>query len=166
MKSDADYARMNRVTVQVTVTLAIGTQMRGNMFHSKSRTLQEELNKGDPFIEFEPMEGQRMFLARTAIAAVKEFNVPRNDQMSRRAASLDQFDPYEVLGLQKGADAAQIRNAYVALAKTYHPDRFIRADLPAEVADYLSAVATRVNLAYSELRMTIASNQSMAENAA
>jgi len=166
MKSDADYARMNRVTVQVTVTMATGAQMRGNVFHSKTRTLQEELNKGEPFLEFEPMEGQRMFLARSAIAAVKEYNIPRNDQMTRRAATLDSFDPYEVLGLKKGADAAQIRAAYVTLAKTYHPDRFIRADLPPEVADYLSAVATRVNLAYSELRMTVAGNHQVAENAA
>jgi DnaJ-domain-containing protein 1 len=166
MKSEADYARANRVTVQVTIIMAAGTQMRGNVFHSKQRTLQEELNKGEPFIEFEPLDGQRMFLARTAIAAVREYNIPRNDQMSRRAATLDSFDPYEVLGLKKGADASQIRNAYVALAKAYHPDRFIRTDLPPEVAEYLSAVATRINLAYSELRVLVSSNQSMAEHAA
>ena len=107
-----------------------------------------------------------MFLARSAIAAVKEFNVPRNDQMNRRAAILDQFDPYEVLGLKRGADATQIRNAYVTLAKVYHPDRFIRTDLPPEVAEYLGAVATRINLAYSELRMTVAGNQPVNEHAA
>ena len=166
MKGDGDYARMNRQTVQVTITLATGVQMRGNVFHSKTRTLQDELNKGETFLEFEPMEGQKMFLARSAIAAVKELNVPRVDQMSRRTSALDQFDPYEVLGLKKGADAGQIRSAYVTLAKIYHPDRFLRTDLPPEVAEYLSAVATRVNLAYSELRMTVAGNQAMAENAA
>jgi len=166
MKSEVDYARANRTTVQVTVTMAAGGQMRGNVFHSKQRTLQEELNKGEPFLEFEPMEGQKMYIARAAIAAVKEYSIPRSDQMTRRAMALDNFDPYEVLGLKKGADAVQIRNAYVALAKTYHPDRFIRTELPPEVADYLSAVATRINLAYSELRMTIGSHQSMAENAA
>ena len=166
MKSETDYARLNRVTVQVTITMAAGTQMRGNIFHSKQRTLQEELNKGDMFIEFEPMEGQRMFLARAAIAAIKEYNIPRNDQLTRKSAALDQFDPYEVLGLKKGADAAQIRNAYVSLAKIYHPDRFSRIDLPGEVSEYLSAIATRINLAYSELRMTVAGNQSMTEHAA
>ncbi len=166
MKGDGDYARMNRTTVQVTITLATGVQMRGNVFHSKTKTLQEELNKGESFIEFEPMEGQRMFLARTAIAAVKEYNIPRVDQMSRRTTALEQFDPYEVLGLKKGADATQIRSAYVALAKIYHPDRFLRTDLPPEVAEYLSAVATRVNLAYSELRMTVTSNASLNEHAA
>ena len=166
MKGDGDYAKMNRVTVQVTITMSTGVQMRGNVFHSKTKTLQDELNKGEMFIEFEPMEGQKMFLARNVIAAVKEFNVPRADQMSRRAATLDQFDPYEVLGLKKGANAAEVRNAYVSLAKVYHPDRFIRTELPPEVAEYLSAVATRINLAYSDLRMTIASQQNVTEHAA
>ncbi len=157
MKGEGDYARMNRNSVTVTITLSTGVQMRGTVFHSKTRTLQDELNKAETFLEFEPMEGQKMFLARAAIAAIKEFNVPKIDQMSRRKDVLDQFDPYEVLGLKRGADATQIRAAYVTLAKIYHPDRFLRADLPPEVAEYVSAVATRVNLAYSELRMTVTS---------
>jgi DnaJ-domain-containing protein 1 len=166
MKGDGDYARMNRVSVTVTITLATGVQMRGTIYHSKTKTLQEELNKGEAFLEFDALEGQKMFLSRSAIAAVKEFNVPRVDQMSRRTTALDQFDPYEVLGLKKGADATQIRSAYVQLAKIYHPDRFLRTDLPTEVAEYLSAVATRVNLAYSELRMTVTGNQPLSEHAA
>lgn len=166
MKGDGDYARMNRQTVLVTITLSTGVQMRGNVFHSKTRTLQDELNKAETFLEFEPLEGQKMFLARSAIAAIKELNVPRVDQMSRRNSALDQFDPYETLGLKKGATAAEIRSAYVQLAKAYHPDRFLRADLPPEVAEYVSAVATRVNLAYSELRLIVAGNQSVTENAA
>ena len=32
-------------------------------------------------------------------------------------------DYYEVLGLQKGADAAAIKSAYRKLAMQYHPDR-------------------------------------------
>ena len=31
-------------------------------------------------------------------------------------------DPYEVLGIQRGATKAQIRHAYRRLAKRYHPD--------------------------------------------
>lgn len=163
MKSDTDYARMNRVQIQVVLTLATGMQMRGNIWVSKTKTLHEELNRGETFLEFEPLDGTRMFIARSAIAAVKEYNVPRNDQLSRKQGLLDQFDPYEVLGLQKGASAAEIRSAYVALAKMYHPDRFIRTEMPTEVAEYLSSVATRINLAYSELRMTVAH---LAEHAA
>ena len=154
MKGETDYQRLNRSAIPVTVTMSTGVNMRGTLYVSKTRTLQEELNRTEQFIEFEPLEGARMFLSRSVIAAVKEYNVPKADQLSRRSTQIEQFDAHEVLGLPKTADAAAIRNAYVAMAKTYHPDKFVRVDLPAEVAEYLSAVATRINLAYAELRMT------------
>jgi hypothetical protein len=167
MKSDSDnYQRMNKAPVQVIVTLATGAQMRGNLYVPKTRSLHDELNKGEMFIEFEPMDRQKLFLARSSIASVKEHAVPKADQLTRRLVSLDQFDAYEVLGLKKGADAAKVRAAYVQLAKAYHPDRFIRADLPQEVAEYLSAVATRINLAYSELRLTVPGSNNLSESAA
>jgi DnaJ-domain-containing protein 1 len=151
---DADsYQRQNRVTIAVQVTLASGATMRGNIFVSKQRTMHEELNKGEAFIEFETNDGQKMFLARSVLAVVKEFSVPRADQLQRR--SMDQFDAYEVLGLKLDADAHTVRNAYVTLAKLYHPDRFARIELPPEVAEYLTAMATRINLAYSELRANL-----------
>ena len=37
-------------------------------------------------------------------------------------------DPYEVLGIPRNADAAQVKSAYRALAKKYHPDNY--ADSP------------------------------------
>lgn len=33
-------------------------------------------------------------------------------------------DPYEVLGVQRGADKDQIKSAYRVLAKKYHPDQY------------------------------------------
>ena len=33
------------------------------------------------------------------------------------------FDPYATLGLRRGADARQVRDAYRRLARAYHPDR-------------------------------------------
>ncbi len=150
-RDSESYQKQNRVSLAVQVTMASGTTMRGTIMVSKSRTIHEELNKGEPFIEFETSDGQKMFLARGVIAVVKEFNVPRSDQLQKRI--LDQFDAYEVLGIKIGADTHTVRSAYVALAKLYHPDRFARIELPHEVSEYLTAMATRINLAYTELRM-------------
>lgn len=33
------------------------------------------------------------------------------------------FDPYSVLGVARDADEATVKNAYIKLAKLYHPDR-------------------------------------------
>jgi curved DNA-binding protein CbpA len=41
--------------------------------------------------------------------------------------------------------------AYFALAKAYHPDRYATAELPAEVRDYLAAMARRINAAHAAL---------------
>lgn len=147
-----DYQRLNRAPVSVSVTLAGGQTLRGTLFVPKTKSLMEELNRGEAFVEFESYDGTRMFIARTNIASVKEFSIPRVDQLEKKVDMFGQFDAHQVLGISTTADKATVRHAYLNLAKTYHPDRFAQMDLPKEVFEYLSAVATRVNLAYSELR--------------
>jgi hypothetical protein len=151
-EKEKDYQRHNRTPVSVSITLAAGQTLRGTLFVPKTKSLMEELNRGESFLEFESYDGTRMFIARTNIGSVKEFNIPKVDQLEKKVGMLDQFDAHEVLGIETDADRRAIRQAYLNLAKTYHPDRFARMELPREVFEYLSAVATRVNLAYSELR--------------
>ena len=38
-------------------------------------------------------------------------------------------DPYQVLGLNRGASDAEVKSAYRRLAKKYHPDRHVREEL-------------------------------------
>ena len=38
----------------------------------------------------------------------------------------------------------EIRQAYFAQAKVYHPDRYATAELPTEVIEYLFAMARRI----------------------
>ena len=58
--------------------------------------------------------------------------------------------PYEVLGLAPSATDDQIRAAYVALARQFHPDQHPDAS-PAERAIWDQAM-TRVNEAYNTLK--------------
>ncbi|MEZ5775941.1 MAG: J domain-containing protein [Hyphomicrobiaceae bacterium] len=169
MGKDTDYSKINRAPVSVSITLQTGVVLRGILMVSRTRTLADELNRGEPFIEFEPHEGDRMYIARSSISAVKEMDIPRTDGLAKKLSNLTQFDPYETLGVTKQSSTEEIRLAYLKLAKSYHPDRFAMLDLPHEVVEYLSAVATRVNLAYSELRLkhgNRAQEQPRAEHAA
>ena len=59
--------------------------------------------------------------------------------------------PFEVLGLQCGADAQQIRAAYRQRVKACHPDQFQDEEMQRRAQDQL----VRLNLAYEEaLRLT------------
>ena len=56
-------------------------------------------------------------------------------------------DPYEVLGVPKGATQEEIKTAYRKLAKQYHPDRYIGNPL----ADLASEKFKEINEAYDTL---------------
>ncbi|MBO4234859.1 MAG: J domain-containing protein [Firmicutes bacterium] len=57
------------------------------------------------------------------------------------------MDPYEVLGLSRGATDEEIKNAYRELVKKYHPDKYI--DNP--LADLAEEKMREVNEAYDML---------------
>ena len=139
--------------VAVEVALDDGSVVTGKMFVSASRTLFDVLNGPALFMEFEPYEGERRFIAKSALKAVKLLAGARPLNLGQKARDLDGFDPYSILGVKPGQDWDEVRAAYLALAKTYHPDRFANADLPAEVATYLSGMLRRVNSAYGALEV-------------
>lgn len=59
------------------------------------------------------------------------------------------WDPYAVLGVQRGASAEEIGRAYRAQMKLYHPDRV--ADLGEELQQVAHRKAIEIQRAYEEL---------------
>lgn len=57
------------------------------------------------------------------------------------------MDPYEVLGVPRGADEETIKTAYKKLVKKYHPDRYINSPM----ADMASEKMKEINMAYDAL---------------
>ena len=141
------------ISVPVEITLADGTIAKGKLLAPIGKTVADALNGGGGFVEFEPYGGDRSYLAKAQLASVKLVGVPKAQNLSARVKDIDGFDPYAVLRLAEGASRDEIRQAYFALAKAYHPDRYATAELPQEVRDYLSAMARRINAAHAALEV-------------
>lgn len=57
------------------------------------------------------------------------------------------MDPYKVLGVSPSASPEEIRSAYMALVKKYHPDRYQDSDLKKQAEDKMK----QINAAYDML---------------
>ncbi|MGQ0672593.1 MAG: J domain-containing protein [Hyphomicrobium sp.] len=165
-RTRVDTATQQQMTVPVEVTLEDGDCIRGKFIVPASRTLFDVLNNAGAFIEFEPYGGERSILAKTAIKAVRLVNMPAQPKLEGRAKDIDNFDPYGVLGVPRGAAFEDCRHAYLKLAKTYHPDCYTSVELPAEVRDYLSSMARRINAAYAALEEPAQAKKVAAQRAA
>jgi DnaJ domain len=140
-----------RSAVPVEIALADGTAAKGKMLVPVGKTVADALNGTGSFIEFEPYGGDKSYLAKAQLASVKPVGVPKAPNLEARLVDLDGFDAHRILGLQAGAGREDVRAAYFALAKAYHPDRYATAELPAEVRAYLAAMARRINAAHAAL---------------
>lgn len=65
------------------------------------------------------------------------------------ASAVPPWDPYEVLGVPRGATAEEIGRAYRAQMKLYHPDRV--ADLGAELQEVAHRKAIEIRRAFDEI---------------
>ena len=143
----------NKGTVSASITLDDGRLLSGRFIIPVNKSIYDVLNGTDGFLEFEPFEGEREFIARHTLRAVRLTNVPRGEKLSATLRNLDGFDPHAILGVARGCDWEDVRRAYLHLAKEYHPDRYSMAVLPEEVRNYLDSMAQRVNAAYSALEL-------------
>lgn len=144
--SEADRTRL-----QVSLTLASGDVLNGHVFAGMTGKLKDLFNHADRYVEFERRDGTLALLLKDDIKAVGVIEVPRNDQLARRIKDVSGFDPHATLGIDRAAGPAEIRSAYWAKAKQYHPDKLVDKEPPREVAEFMNAMFARIHAAYKEL---------------
>jgi hypothetical protein len=138
--------------VDVEIGLGDGLILSGKLIVPPGRTLPELLNSAAGFVEFEPLEGGRMYLAKTALHSVTPSNVPAAPDLWAGPTEGSGFDPFKVLGVDADTTREHAREAYLRLAKAYHPDKYAGTDLPREVRDYLSIMVRRINAAHDAVQ--------------
>lgn len=147
------WRRQNSDALAVDLQLHDGTLLRGNLLMPRDKQLRDVFNLPEPFIDFDCFRFGPTVLAKSAIRSIRKSNMPSADQLEKRLKQHENADPYQILGVAPDADHDTIRQSYITLARNYHPDRYMRVDLPAEVAEYINAMARRVNAAYSQLNI-------------
>jgi hypothetical protein len=143
-----DRNRTSEGPISVEITLHDGRELRGRLTLPPGRTLTEVLNGSATFVDFEPFGSERTYLAKSALHAIRPLELPSAPSLGGGRRSSDAVDPFAVLGVPADAGKDEVRQAYLRLAKVYHPDRYSMAELPKEVREYLSGMAQRVNAAY------------------
>jgi len=148
-RSKTDNARQMKTAV-VEIKLDDGRALSGKVLFASSGSLFDALNGTDAFLDFEPFEGRREFIAKSTLRAVRLIQTPPAPKIAN--INQDNFDPHSVLRVDRGVDAETLRTAYLQQSKKYHPDRYANADLPDEIRNYLQIMARRVNTAYETLQ--------------
>lgn len=152
MRGKDDYVP-EQGAVLVEISLDDGTQLKGKLMVSKGRAITEVLNGTSAFFEFEATNGDRCCIAKAHILTLKSLEVAKPMELDRRLRVLDDFEPHRILGVPSEAGPEEVRQAYLRMAKSYHPDCFANVALPPEVKDYLAGMVRRINAAYAALEV-------------
>ena len=102
---------------------------------------------------FHPLE-----LAFLDVVAVRfGFDAAAAARVRARHTGPAEDDPWAILGVAPGADAAKLRTAYHALVRQYHPDRHLAEGVPTEFIRVTEARMAAINTAYSRAKAPVAS---------
>lgn len=149
-RNKVDNAHDRKATA-ATIELDDGRRISGRFLIAQSKSLIEILNGPTQFIEFEPFDGEIEVISKAAIRSLKTIATPGGRNPAAMIRNPDSFNPFDILGVEKGASREELRSAYRKKSMNYHPDRFAQTELPREVMTYLEVMARRINAAYEVL---------------
>lgn len=84
--------------------------------------------------------------------ARRAINYGANSSSSSTTFESPEIDPYELLGVRRGASEAELKKAYREKAKALHPDRLRAEGISEELMDKANEQMAKVNEAWSKIK--------------
>ncbi len=138
--------------VAVEISLADGNKVSGRAVLPPGKGVHKLLDGEEGFIYLDVFDGDGSFVPKSEIRGLKVLTSIRSQTVALPIPDARNFEPYRILGLEKGATFDDIRDAYHRLSKLYHPDCYAAIELPREVKAYLDAMFKNVNAAFRALK--------------
>lgn len=136
-----DSTHRSKKKVAVNIKLEEGTVLDGFVFCSQDERVSDILNDTREFLPFETPTGEVMMLRKGVIS-----NILTREKSNRKNPPTN---PFEILGIFPTASRNDVKQAYHAKVRLYHPDKLNSLNLPDDVTDYASDALARINSAYS-----------------
>lgn len=150
-RNPIDAGRM--MAVAVTLTLKDGTEAAGKTAIAHGRSIARLLEGPEAFLYLETFDGGSAFVPKSEIRGLKVVDTGRLQPLRPQPGDATHFDPHKVLGVERSAAAEEIKAAYHALTRRYHPDQFAGVALPPEVSSYVSERCKQINAAFEVLKV-------------
>lgn len=138
--------------VAVEIAMADGSSVAGRAVLAPGKGVHKLFDGEEGFIYLDVFDGEGQFIPKSEIRGLKVLTSMKSQTVALPIPDARNFDPYRVLGLEKGASFNDIRDSYHRLSKLYHPDNYAAVELPREVKSYIDGMSKNVNAAFHALK--------------
>jgi len=145
------FSQDQQKTVEVIVSTSDGVELNGKLICGLSGQIEAVLNNESQFVEIVSEDGENTFLSKKHIIKLQPKKSKTQTRPKLKVSDNIGGNWAEILGVGYDADSLEVKQAYHALAKAYHPDMF-SIDMPIEVKQYASTMLSRINIAYEQYK--------------